>query len=149
MKSDTKIARLTFIQDLRDLDFQNVDEDKVLNARYLSAYKKKLVVKTPRFVKRSASFGMLFISNNERAGTDHGVNTVRHEYGHTRQLKRLGLPAYLAAIAMPSVRSNPDNPNYYSHPWEVTADTEGGATRYHPPGAILNGALYFRKYRRK
>ena len=139
----------SLIQDLRNLDFQNADEDKVLNAGYLSAYKNKLVVKTPRFVKRSASLGVLFISNNERAGTERGVNTVRHEYGHTKQLKRLGLWAYLWAIGLPSVRSDPDDPNYYSHPWEVTADAEGGATRYHPPGAILNGALYFRKYRRK
>ena len=69
------------------------------------------------------------------------INTVRHEYGHTKQSKYLGV-FYLLIIGFPSLcgniydrlaHKNWTNAKrikwYYSQPWEKWADELGGVYR--------------------
>ena len=140
-----------FINDLRNLSFKNTDENKVLAAKYVSAYRGRLVIKRAGPKGRSFSLFALFISPKLEAGNQYAINTVKHEYGHTLQLKRLGLPVYLKAIACPSMKSGLSGIEYYSQPWEVTADILGGVEREHAEGAEEIGEAYLadRQPRRK
>ena len=130
------------INDLRNLSFKNGDEDKVLDARFISAYKGKLAVKKAGTGGRSFSLGVLFISPELKAGNRYSIDTVKHEYGHTVQLKRLGLAVYLKAVARPSMKSKETGREYYSLPWEVTADMLGGVEREHAEGSEERGEAY-------
>ena len=64
-----------------------------------------------------------------------GVNLLRHEYGHTVQLKELGYFWYTLLVVAPSVScftaSNLGmlDVDYYSIPWEFEADINGGVER--------------------
>ncbi len=104
-------------KDVSALDHGNCDEQKVLDAKYFSSYKGKLVVKTN--MKRSGALGILFI--NRMADAD----TVKHEYGHTKQLDALGLIDYLIFIGFPSWKMLGIG-SYYRKPWEISADIYGG-----------------------
>jgi hypothetical protein len=47
----------------------------------------------------------------------------RNEYGHTIQLKKIGIINYSFFIAIPSIFSGElDDKEYYSMPWERSAD---------------------------
>ena len=67
----------------------------------------------------------MFITR-ETNNRDYPEDIVRHEYGHTLQLKQLGVIDYALCIALPSWQEWGTNPNYYSRPWEITADVLGG-----------------------
>lgn len=54
-----------------------------------------------------------------------GYDNLRHEYGHTKQLDKLGIVKYTAFIFIPSASTDGLDPNYYNYPWEVTADKYG------------------------
>ena len=146
-----KRRRPGLIDDLRNLSFRNRDENKVLEARHVSAYKGRLVIKKAGAGRRSFSLWALFISPELAAGDQNAIDTVKHEYGHTEQLKRLGLPAYLKAIGYPSMKSDMPGSAYYSLPWEVTADMLGGVEREHAEGSEEIGEAYLagRSARRK
>jgi len=113
----------------KKIDKNNTDEDKVLKARFFSAYKGQLVIKMAGFKDRSFSFGVMFISPKLEAGDQYAIDIVKHEYGHTRQLSRLGFFRYIKYIAIPSMKSEPDDPGYFALPWEITADIYGGVDR--------------------
>ena len=114
----------------------------VLNARFFSAYKGKLVIRGAGRRGRSFSIGMMFISPKLKAGDQFAIATVRHEFGHTQQLGRLGLIRYIKYIAIPSMRSDPYDPDYYVLPWEITADIFGGAGRPHSDEEKRRGEAY-------
>lgn len=71
---------------------------------------------------------------NKIAADAEGIRTVRHEYGHTQQLERMGLLQFTARVAIPSVTCNLLDRvdmlpcDYYSLPWEYQADMYGGVT---------------------
>lgn len=74
------------------------------------------------------------------------ATTLRHEYGHSVQEKLLG-PAYLFNVAVPSVvyywydvKNNGSSKDYYSMPWERTADWLGGVNRRsYKKGSLARG----------
>ena len=125
-----------FREDVANFDLFNTDEQKALDSHYFSFYKGQFVVRSK--LKRSASFGIMFLSSTNPK-TD--ANTVKHEWGHFIQLLILGPVAYTFSIAIPSAL-NGDAKHYYSQPWEVTADMLGGVNRTHVTGSEDNGWQY-------
>ena len=113
----------------KKLNKNNEDENAVLNARFFSFYKGRLAVKIAGFKDRSFSIGAMFISPKLEAGDQYAIDIVKHEYGHTLQLSRLGFFRYMRYIAIPSMKSDPDDPGYFALPWEITADIYGGVDR--------------------
>ena len=88
----------------------------------VSSYKGKLVIRTD--MDRSGSLGILFISHNEDTAWDR-IDTIKHEFGHTKQLEQMGLVNYLILIGLPSWQKWGAD-SYYRKPWEITADIYGG-----------------------
>ena len=103
--------------------------------KLISRYRDRIVVKIDWFDNlffhrrpQAASFIFLFIDSRE----PDMENILRHEYGHSVQLRMLGLFRYIRYIARPSVRGyrRPMTVReYYSQPWEYIADLFGGAIR--------------------
>ena len=105
---------------LINFDIGNSDIDKVLKARKVSFYKYIPIIKTD--TSRAGTFLCIMLSHNE------DINTVLHEYGHTRQEIMMGPILYLLFIGIPSYFELSDI-SYYNRPWEVTADMFGGLDR--------------------
>ncbi len=123
--------------DFYAFDFENIIEQKAIDASFFSAYRGELVVKTP--FKRSGYLNLIFLSNNESTNAD----LVRHEYGHTKQREWLGRVNYLAFIFLPSLLKLGEK-DYYNKPWEVTADIFGGVdSRFRSSEDIEAGYQYF------
>ena len=116
--------------DIQNFDWNNTDEQKVYESNYISAYKEKLVV---RFGTngRPGSVGILFINHAQDERVDR-VQTLKHEYGHTKQLDKLGLIKYLLYVGIPSY-GEWGSESYYLKPWEIIADMEGGVDIYNRP----------------
>lgn len=69
-------------------------------------------------------------------------DTIRHEYGHTKQLQQLGVLGYAMCIGLPSWQKWGSG-EYYSKPWEITADIYGGVqSRSHTQDNIDAGFQY-------
>ena len=119
-----------FKEDISNFDLYNTDEQKVLESNYFSAYKGKLVIRLP-IGTNAFSFGIMFLGNDLGTGSD-AIATVRHEYGHTQQLEKLGIWKYITQVAIPSVTAyrldlKKDLPySYFTAPWEADADKYGG-----------------------
>ena len=109
-------------EDVENYDKYNESEKKVLQSNYFSSYKGVLVLRIPG--KRSGSLGIIFLTHGSNS-FENPEDIVRHEYGHTKQLERLGLMKYLLCIALPSWQKW-GSKDYYDKPWEVTADIYGG-----------------------
>lgn len=109
-------------EDIQNYDKNNTDEQKVLDSHYFSSYKGKLVIRTD--MDRAGSLGILFISHNEDTAWDR-IDTIKHEFGHTKQLDQMGLVNYLILIGLPSWQKWGAD-SYYRKPWEITADIYGG-----------------------
>lgn len=107
----------------------NDSETVVLNAKYVAFYKGRVVVKLP-IGNNAASFGIMFIGDGVS-----DIDDVKHEYGHTKQLLRMGPLVYATCVAAPSVNCNLLDRigwlkyDYYSSPWEYEADKYGGVNR--------------------
>lgn len=126
--------------------FRNTDPDRVLNSKYFSTYKGVLVIRHSMKKFTSCALpGLIFL--NRKAGRD----TLDHEYGHTRQAKLLGTLRYWVYIAVPSLRGFKNKvEDYYSQPWEKTADVLGGVERgSYLPGAAEEGNKYLREVKEK
>ena len=86
--------------------------------------------------------------NKSESVENGGIDTVRHEWGHTVQESLMGSQKYFQRIAVPSIIScviSPPLKTYYSLPWERSADFFGGANRntgYHSNSEIFAG-IYF------
>ena len=127
-------------KDLKDFDWKNTDEQKVLNSKYISAYRGQLVIRTDW--DRAGSFGIMFL--NQTANK----NTVRHEWGHFVQFLTLGPIKYFFGIGIPSfLNDGKTDPEYYNAPQEASADKEGGVTTrsYLTPDAQDIGDQYYQE----
>ena len=120
----------------REIDFfTNTSEQAVLDAEYLSFYHGIPVIKIKG--DRSAFWGAIFLTPNASA------DTLRHEYGHSMQMHRLGLVKYSLCIMLPSWQEWGTCESYYDRPWEVVADIEGNVMgRSHLQSTIQEGYEY-------
>ena len=113
----------------------NTDANIVLNANKVSFYKGSAVIKQDIF--GTFAFAGVIWSN-----TDDFEIDIKHEWGHNMQELLLGTPAYLINIAIPSVANylwgSTRDIDYYSMPWERTADWLGGVNR---PCGYKKGSL--------
>lgn len=129
--------------DFEKFDKNNCDEKKVLESKYFSSYKGRLVIRTN--LKRSGSYGILFISRKLNK-YKYPEDIIRHEYGHYLQMKRIGIIKYTLFIGIPSLL-NLGKGNYYEKPWEITADIMGGvSSRKHIDCNIVKGNEYLKKW---
>ena len=113
------------IADIRNFDRNNCNEKLVLESNYFSVYSGKLVIRTK--LRRSGSLGVLFISKcaNQKPCPE---DEIRHEYGHTKQFKYLGIIKYILCIGLPSFGEWGSDREYYRRPWEITADMYGAVS---------------------
>jgi len=102
----------------------NQDASIAKEAKVLSFYKGSTVVRQD-IIGTCSAFGTIWLKNGDET-------TIKHEYGHSIQERLLG-PLYWTTIAIPSVTFNKFGSNkdidYYSTPWERTADLFGGVSR--------------------
>ena len=118
--------------DVKNYDFFNTDESKVLNSKVFSSYKGTPVLKHDISGITSFSISNTIVLNKNETVRNGGVDTIKHEWGHTVQQSLVGTQKFMDRIAIPSVISciaNPSSKIYYSLPWERTADFFGGVYR--------------------
>ena len=102
------------------------------------------------------AFGIIVLDDYyEDVSFDKFAETLDHEYGHTKHMQQIGLPAYTITVAVPSLIfagiSTAKIPgvsefifnNYYNFPWERIADYLGGVNRGYATGANTVGTLYW------
>lgn len=80
----------------------------------------------------SFSVSNTIILNKDETISNGGIDTIKHEWGHTVQQSLIGTPKYITRIAVPSVVGciiNPSSRTYYSLTWERSADLFGGVNR--------------------
>ena len=128
------------VKDISLLSKGDGSEQAVLDSCFFSVYRNKLVIRIN--YGRSGSFGTIFltrIAGSFKAPED----IVRHEYGHTVQLKYLGVIRFALAIGLPSWQEWGNEKSYYDRPWEITADIFGGVqSREHTDFKIKRGFDY-------
>ena len=130
------------VEDIKNFDINNQSEIRVLESNYFSAYKGVPVVRING--NRSGSFGAIFLTRETNNRTNP-EDVVRHEYGHTRQLQELGVVRYAIDIGIPSALEIGGG-DYYSRPWEITADIYGGVqSRQHTNKDIEAGFSYLER----
>jgi len=121
--------------DIANFDPNNTSEQVVLDANVFSVYKGRLVIKHEvQGATSAAIFKTMFINNTKNIYSPYyaDIDTVKHEYGHTQQEEYLGTSTYIGSIAMPSLigyNQILSYEDYYSQPWERTADMLGGLDR--------------------
>ena len=126
-------------EDINNFDSNNESEEKVLESNYFSSYKGVPVIRTNG--DRSGSFGAIFLTR-ETNNRSNPEDVIRHEYGHTKQLEQLGIVNYALCIGLPSWQQWGTG-EYYSKPWEITADVYGGVqSRKHSQSNIDRGFVY-------
>jgi len=127
------------VEDVKNFDINNQSEEKALESNYFSFYKGVPVFRING--DRSGSFGAIFLTR-ETNSRSHPEDVVRHEYGHVKQLEQLGIINYALCISIPSWLEFGTG-EYYSKPWEITADIYGGVqSRTHSQGNIASGYQY-------
>lgn len=106
----------------------NQSEDVALKTKVLGFYKGSTVV-------RQDVIGTCSFSGTIWAESYTDETTLKHEYGHSVQERFLGAK-FISTIAIPSVSyywydrlTNGKSIDYYSTPWERTADWFGGVNR--------------------
>ena len=88
----------------------------------------------------------MFISY-QTSNSANPEDTVRHEYGHTRQFAEMDPITYALMIGIPSWLNFGSGP-YYDKPWEVTADIYGGVvSRDHSQQVCDRGNTYLAQCR--
>ena len=115
-------------EDFKNYDKINENEEKVFKSKLFSSYKGTFVLKTP--FRSSFSFGIIALSKRQQ-----NAETLKHEYGHRLQLRKMGLFKYIKRVAIPSVkayrlhRKGKLTLDYYGSPWEHEADALGNVNR--------------------
>ena len=145
--NQTQVSRISQIavglaEDIINFDVNNQSEEKVLASNYFSIYKGVPVVRVDG--SRSGSFGVIALTRetNTRINPE---DVVRHEYGHVVQMKQLGVIKYAIDIFLPSALEYGGG-DYYSRPWEITADIYGGVqSRKHSIEDIEYGFSYLNR----
>lgn len=117
----------------------NQSEDVALDSKVLSFYKGSLVVRQNQ-IGTCSIFGTICLNDSE------DETTLKHECGHSIQERILG-PLYIPRIAIPSVMNyyrNPSEKEYYSAPWERTADWLVGVDKSpgYTKGSLTLGIIY-------
>ena len=133
------------ITDLRNFEFYNNNEKKCLESTVFSSYKGTPVLRHDIPNVTSCSIFNTIILNMSETSSNGGVDTIRHEWGHTVQETMMGRTKYLFRIAAPSVVGNLIGvDDYYSQPWERSADYFGEANHspYKDESEII-AAIYF------
>ena len=98
-----------------------------LNTYGFAFYNGSFVLVTP--FDASFSFGFIGMSHSQLS-----ANVLKHEYGHTVQMRNMGVVDYTAEVAIPSLTINLLDRHgklpydYYSYPWEAEANQLGGST---------------------
>jgi len=135
---DLVVFLCDILEDICNFDIDNADPSLVSEAHRFSGYKGQFVFFGEWLTRRSGSFGRLmglYGDNKE------DLDILNHEHGHYEQYLQIGFLKFLFAIAIPSLIHQPAD--YYSQPWEVTADLFGGVTsHYHSPGSEKAGLAY-------
>ena len=133
-----------FLEDLLAFDINNLDPVRVSLAHFFAGYDGQLVFIGNWENGRSGSFGRIMGLHKNVLNANNLTwlsEILKHEHGHYEQYKRIGLIKYIFAIAIPSLLNDPDD--YYSQPWEVTADILGGVTTHrHSAGSEEAGIAY-------
>ncbi len=136
-------------EDMDDIGWNpfNSDESIVAGSNKVSFYKSQFVLRGDLKISnnRSFSFGIMFLDRRIN-DTAYGRDTVKHEWGHFVQLGIVGIPKFLSFFAVPSMLSG-NSQNYYSLPWERSADLIGGVSGNnwgspHTPNSGLYSLLY-------
>ena len=121
------VSGVTAAVQRKTANFDNSSEEDVLNrveTYGVAFYKGVLVVKTQ--YDASYSFGFIGISHLQLDS-----DTLKHEYGHTVQLKNMGVGKYIVDVVIPSItinlleRQGKLPYDYYSYPWEAEANVLG------------------------
>lgn len=119
----------------------NEDEQLVLDSMYVAFYKGTPVILVPG--SSSFSFGIIIM------GKDGDSDLLRHEYGHTKQLQKLGIIDYSTYVVMPSVicywlteAKLLSWDYYFSYPWEYEADQYGEASHEYQTWAERAAEIY-------
>ena len=134
------------VNDAKNYDFFNTDETKVLVSKVFSSYNGTPVLRHDISGVTPFSVSNTIILNKGKTVSNGGIDTVKHEWGHTVQQSLMGTPKYIIRIAVPSVIScivNPPSKTYYSLPWERSADFFGGATHTYSEDSGFWAWLYF------
>ena len=119
----------------------NQSEEVALKSKVLSFYKGSTVVRQD-IIGYCSAFGTIWLNS------DNDSFDLKHEYGHSIQERIMG-PAYWYKIAIPSVlyywydvKNSGSSKDYYSMPWERTADWLGGVDRNdYKKGSLVWGIL--------
>ena len=133
----------------------NTSEAVVLQSNGISFYRGAMVIRADIGPNGgAASYGIIILDDYYK-NDQYGVDTLHHEYGHFRHMKQIGIIAYTATTAIPSLIgaaiSDPKgtgiqiflSQNYYSQPWERIADQLGGVNHGYLPVADTLGSLYW------
>ena len=97
------------------------------------------------------SFGIIVMDDYyESASYASFSRVLNHEQGHTTHHSQIGVPTYVATVAIPSLIgagltyiSPFIKYNYESLPWENIAEQFGGVNGEYLPGATTIGAVYW------
>ena len=98
------------------------------------------------------SFGIIVLDKTiVEKSTAEFTEDLNHEYGHAVHASQVGLPVYFVTTAIPSLigaglsgKIEWIDDNYYSLPWERTADYLGGVDRGdYLPGSNITAILFW------
>lgn len=121
----------------------NSNEALTMDSTKVSFYKGVPVF---RINSRSGSFYAIFLNRRDNEDA-YPEDSLRHEYGHSIQLMKLGPVKYGLGIGIPSwleFTFHGSNDMYTEQPWEITADIFGGVdSRYHITSDISKAHWYF------
>ena len=131
------------VKDAKNYDFFNTDETKVLDSKVFSSYNGTPVLRHDVVDGSMSVFNTIFLRRGATVDTG-GAETIRHEWGHTVQQSLMGTPKFLIRIAIPSlIGASLYVDDYYSQPWERSADFFGGATHTYSEDSGFWAWLYF------
>ena len=103
------------------------------------------------FDNSALSFGIIVMDDFAKTATQESFSKLlNHEWGHAKHFSQIGLPAYSATVAIPSLigaglrYASPFVDRYYeSLPWENIAEQLGGVNGEYLPGATTIGSIYW------
>ena len=102
----------------------NTNEDKVLRSDNVSFYKGTMVIRygTHSTSGGGFSYGIIGIGRGETR-----LSTVRHEYGHHKQQRLMGLALYTPVVAIPSlISAATSRPGVHANRWYERWATDWG-----------------------
>lgn len=101
----------------------NTCENTAVSCTSVSFYRGVPIINADKLgMNGSLSLGLIFLSNGNYGTGITMQDVLKHEYGHSIQLRKLGLIKYLILIGIPSY-----NKNYDNSPWELNASILGGS----------------------